>query len=151
MTTSWKSLVALAVLAFAALPGNADAQKRQRDRITREEIMSSAYKDQDLYQVIRTIRPQFLEPPKGVRTLGNSFIYPVVVYVDGKKDTGLDALRLMTASEVDEVRYLEPSRSESEFGPSANGGAIIVKRYKGQRVVPAMVADTTKPKPPKER
>ena len=144
------ALLAIGVT-LAVMPAESHAQKRQRDRITRDEIMASPQKDLDMYQVIRAIRPHFLEPPKGVRTLGNSFVNSVAVYVDGKKDTGLDALRLMSPAEVEEVRYLEPNRSESEFGPSANGGAIVIKRTKVQRVIPAGIADTTRPpaaKPP---
>jgi hypothetical protein len=125
------ALMALAVLAL--LPAPMEAQKRQRDRITRDEILASPHKDQDLFQVIRNIRPHFLEAPRGVRSGGNSVINPVVVYVDGKKDTGLDALKLMAAREIEDVRYFEPSQSMSEFGPMANGGAVIVKRYKASR------------------
>lgn len=127
-------LRSVALLAIALLiPSLAQAQKRQRDRITREEILDSPQKDADLYQVIRSIRPHFLEPPKGVRSGGYSTINPIVVYVDGKKDTGLDALKLMTARDIEDVRYFEPSKSMAEFGPIANGGAVIVKRYKAPK------------------
>ena len=127
-------LVTVAGLAIAvAFPARVDAQKRQRDRITREEILASPHKDADLYQVIRNIRPHFLEGPRGVRSGGNSVIHPIVVYVDGKKDTGIDALKLMAAREIEDVRYFEPSKSMSEFGPTANGGAVVVKRYKAPR------------------
>jgi len=129
-------LRAMAVLAIATItivPSLAQAQKRQRDRITREEILESPHKDLDLYQVIRNIRPHFLEGPKGVRSGGYGTINPIVVYVDGRKDTGLDALKLMAARDVEDVRYFEPSKSMSEFGPTANGGAVVVKRYKAPR------------------
>lgn len=127
-------MVALMALGVAALlPTQVQAQKRQRDRITREEILASPYKEQDLFQVIRNIRPHFLEAPRGVRSGGNSVIHPIVVYVDGKKDSGIDALKLMAAREIDDVRYFEPSQSMSEFGPTANGGAVIIKRYRAPR------------------
>lgn len=126
-------VVLMALASLALVPAQVEAQKRQRDRITREEILASPYKDQDLYQVIRNIRPHFLQAPRGVRSGGNSVINPIVVYVDGKKDTGIDALKLMAAREIEDVRYFEPSQSMSEFGPFANGGAVIVKRYKAPR------------------
>lgn len=119
------------------------AQKRQRDRITREEILASPHKELDLYQLIRNMRPHFLAPPPGVRSFGNS-VTLFAVYVDGRMETGVDALKLMSPLEVEEVRYFEPSRAQSEFGPKANGGAVAVKRFKGPKPAGA-ATDTTKP------
>jgi hypothetical protein len=112
------------------LPSDSAAQKRQRDRITREEILASPQKDMDLFAVIRSLRPHFLEPPKGVRSLGGSNQMGVSVYIDGKRDTGIDALRTIMAVDVDDVRYMEPSKSSNEFGPRAAGGAVVVKLRK---------------------
>jgi hypothetical protein len=128
-----RALAIAAVAWLAFLPAQADAQKRQRDRITREEILASPLKELDLYQLIRNMRPHFLETPRGARSGGNGTVNPVVVYVDGKRDTGIDALKLMVAKSVEDVRYFEPSQSMSEFGPTANGGAVIIKRYKAPK------------------
>jgi hypothetical protein len=133
MTSFPTRALALIVGSAAVLlgPQSASAQKRQRDKITREEIQASAQKQLDLYQTIRNLRPHFLELPKGVRSSGNATPAAIVVYVDGKLDSGIDALRGIRAADVEEVRYLDPGLSESEFGPRANGGAVIVKRAKG--------------------
>lgn len=93
--------------------------------------MNSSQKDADMYQVIRAIRPHFLTPPKGVRSFGGTNQDPIAVFVDGRRETGLDALRLMLPVNVEEVRYYDPSKSESEFGPTASSGAIVVKLCKG--------------------
>jgi hypothetical protein len=133
MTAFPTPVLAMAVGCAALLlaPQSASAQKRQRDKITREEIQASAHKQLDLYQAIRNLRPHFLQPPKGVRSYGNATPATIVVYVDGKLDSGLDALRDIRAADVEEVRYMDPSLSEGEFGPRANGGAVIVKRARG--------------------
>lgn len=131
--------------AFAAAQP-AEAQKRQRDRITREEVLESAHRSYDLYQVIRSLRPRFLEPPPGVRSFGNSNApyTPIAVYVDGKRDIGIEALKSIDPQRVEDVRYLDPERANAEFGPSAANGAIVVKLVRGQgRARPA--ADTAKP------
>lgn len=138
------------VLLFASvlvvlLPDSAHAQKRQRDRITREEIESSPHKNLDAFQLIRNLRPHFLEPPKGVRSFGgsNAPFMPIALYVDGRKDTGIDALKIMDPLTIEEVRYLDPTRSENEFGPTAANGAVVVKLRKVKpRTLPA---DTTRP------
>jgi hypothetical protein len=129
-------------------PEDGAAQKRQRDRVTHEEILKSAHSELDLFQVIRSLRPHFLEPPPGVRTLGGADPpAPVAVYVDGRRDTGIDALRTIMAHQVEEVRYLDAGRSENEFGPSANGGAVLVKLFKMPRKA-APARDSTQPPPP---
>lgn len=126
-------LVVIATIA-ALLPSDASAQKRQRDRIQRDEIIASPHRDLDLYQVIRTMRPHFLEGARGVRTMGGGSRppAPLAVYIDRKKDIGVDALKTLPAAQVQEVRYLDPTRSLNEFGPMVNGGAIIVTLYKSR-------------------
>lgn len=129
-----------AIALGAVVPDSALAQKRQRDRITREEIENSPHKNLDAFQLIRNMRPHFLEPPKGVRSFGNSTTpyLPIALYVDGRKDTGIDALRVMDPSTIEEIRYLDPTRSENEFGPQAANGAVVVKlrKVKPQQVPP---------------
>lgn len=139
-----KRLAFAAVLISAAIalaPSVSQAQKKQRDKITRQEILESAQKDADIFQVIRALRPQYFNPPTTTRSMGgsNSRGAQLAVYVDGRRETGLDALRLIMANSVDEVRYLEPSKAETELGPSVQGGAIILKLYSPS------AADSTKP------
>lgn len=120
--------VVFAVLALALAPAEAAAQKKkQRDVITLEEIESGGQLDRDLGSAIRNLRPHFLAPPRGVRTMGAGMIYPLVVYVDGIKQSGTDALVNIMAKDVREVRYLDPSQSSNAYGTMANGGAIVIK------------------------
>jgi len=150
--TKMRTLAVTAGLAaawLASTPVESAAQKRQRDRITREEILGSPQRDLDLYQVVRALRPKFLEPRPGTRSLGGAYAgNPVAVYVDGVRETGIDALRTLSAAAVDEVRYLDPTRSENEFGPQASGGALVVKLYRAAKVQPEAVRDSTPPPPP---
>ena len=115
---------------LSAAPGTLHAQKKSHDLITREEIEASAQKDQDIYAVIRALRPHFLAPARGIRTLGNSSSR-MSLYVDGARESDFNALKNMMAVSVEEVRYLDPTQSEAEYGSVANGGAVIVKRIKG--------------------
>jgi hypothetical protein len=110
-------------------PSVAQAQKKSRDLITREEIDNSAQKDQDIFAVIRSLRPHFLAAPRGVRTLGNSSVR-MALYVDGARESDFNALKNIMAATVEEVRYMDPTQSESEYGSVASGGAVIVKRIK---------------------
>ena len=125
------ALVTIATL--MALPAPSMAQKRQRDLITRDEILATPQVDRDLYEVIRHLRPHFLQLRPGVRTMGNSMPVEVSVYIDRKRDIGLEALKGIRPDLVEEVRYLDPSKAESEFGFAAAGGAVMVKLHRQPR------------------
>ena len=133
----------LVVGLLGVAPSGASAQRKDRDLITREDIDASVQKDQDIYSVIRSLRPHFLAAPRGNRSLGNS-VSRMGLYVDGVHETDVGVLKNILASTVLEVRYLDPTRSESEFGAAANGGAVVVKRLK-EPLPAAPVRDTTKP------
>jgi hypothetical protein len=49
------------------------------------------------------------------------------VYIERHHLGGIDALQTIPAADVEEVRYLEPSRAEIEFGMGRSGGAIVIK------------------------
>ena len=142
-------LLALAVigLCLALTPRSSAAQEKkrkpQRDLVTRDEIMESAQRDDDLFNALRSLRPRFLERPTGIRTLGNSPQPPTLVVLDGKPMGDLETLRSVIASTVDEVRYMEPSRAGTEFGNIGSGGAVVVKLYKAPKVTKALPADTS--------
>lgn len=126
----WRAVMAVVVVAgfgWSAGPEAAAAQKRQRDVITREEIQASAHRDMDLFQAVRSLRPHFLAPPRGNRTMGSGRPANTVVYIDGNKAGELDALKNIPAANVEEVRYLDPARAEEEYGITHNGGAVLVK------------------------
>jgi hypothetical protein len=145
MLTTRSGITALLLVGglLGLAPSAAYAQKKDRDLITRADIDNSPQKDQDIYAVIRSLRPHFLAAPRGNRTLGNS-VSRMGLYVDGVHETDVGVLKNILASTVQEVRYLDPTRSESEFGTAANGGAVVVKRLK-EPVPAAPVRDTTKP------
>jgi hypothetical protein len=115
------------------------AQKRDRDLITREEILSSGKKDQDIFQVIRALRPHFLLPPRGVRSARGG-ARPAVLYLNGNRSGELVLLRNILAVDVFEVKYLDPSKAENEFGIGHSGGVVMVQLVKGikssERIVP---------------
>jgi len=121
----------------ATAPSYAHAQKKQRDLITREEIDKLGQDNLDVLEAIRRLRPQFLEMPKGPRTLGGGMMNPIMVVVDGRRGDS-QLLQQLRALEVQEVRYLDPSKAQNDYGINANGGAIVVKLIKAK----------AKPKPP---
>jgi len=119
----------LAVVNACASSGSNQPAKTERNVITRVEILGSSFATADLYQAIRSLRPHLLAPPASVRSRATTAT-PVAVYVDGMRQAGLDALRTLRASDVEEVRYLDPMAAQSELGPAASGGAMLIKLRK---------------------
>ena len=125
-------------------PAAAHAQKKQRDLITREEILASAQKDADLHAAVRSLRPHFLSPPRGTRTLGmerntaggyqqgaGAKLPDALLYVNDTRLGDITGLKNILASDTYEVRYLDPAKAEERFGVDAAGGAILVTLIKG--------------------
>ena len=123
--------LALAGMGVAITPPTAEAQKRDRDKITREEILNSGQKDRDLLVVVRGLRPHFVAPPRGVRSMAGGRAAPTALYVNGNKMGDLTMLRQIIATDVFEVRYMDPSKAENEFGIGHSGGAVLVTLVKG--------------------
>src|SRR5438445_5109644 len=139
--------VPLLLAVFA--PSLASAQqKKERDVISRQELVDAAPKFPDLFAAVRSLRPHFLNVNRGMRTTGLSCTRPMdegcgqrtntnsigeqtvpvpVVYIDGKKSGQPELLKGITTSEVEEVRYLTANQAEMEFGLGHDGGAILVK------------------------
>lgn len=127
MQTRVRSFVMLcAVAALACGPPNHSAPSpRDRDLLTHAEIVSASREGSDLYETLQALRPQFLQAPLGIQR--GSAPQGTVVYVDSKRVGGIEVLRSIFAGNIDEVRYLGPTQSQNELGPTASMGALMVK------------------------
>jgi hypothetical protein len=114
-------------------PAEGLAQKKQRDVITREEILGSGQRDMDLHRAVRSLRPHFLAAPRGQRTMGAAPAAPVALYIDQARSGDVNGLKDVAAIDVQEVRYLEPAKAQERYGMSHSGGAILVTLFKGPK------------------
>jgi len=114
------------MVAAGSIPPALHAQTQKRDVITRAEIMAPAQEGRDLIQIIRSLRPHFFSGPRGVRSMVNGPPAPVQLYVNDSHRSGLDELKNIKPEEVEEIRYLEPSRAQDLYGITHSGGAILV-------------------------
>ncbi len=118
--------------AATAAPPLLHGQTQKRDVISREEITAPAQKGRDLIQIIRSLRPHFFSGPRGVRSMVNGPPAPVQLYVNDSHRSGLDELKSINPDEVEDIRYLEPSRAQDLYGITHSGGAILVTlRHRG--------------------
>ena len=147
----WRPIVrcSIAVLLAAGCsslgPPKAPGPQSQRDLITREEILNSTAQQGDLLDAIHSLRPHFLAIPRGVYSRASPAAVPLAVYVNRVRQAGLESLRSIAASKVAEVRYLDPTASLNEFGPTAGGGAILVIMFDPSKE-PGALSDRVHPR-----
>ena len=137
------SLVVLALLA-AAVPAAAAAQdsatkvtkaasgKRDRNLITQEELSAPDLQAQSVLEVIRRLRPNFLNVRGAQSCLGTSCSKAdiesgkVHASVDGNPVVSLSEISTMHVSNVIEIRYLDAGAAMQKFGGSAHEGPVIL-------------------------
>lgn len=133
------SLVALALAVACggqqqqpgAVQTSSQSASRNPDVITRAELLQSAQRSKDLFEAVRSLRPNFINPLTS-RTQGaqTRALPRPVVYIDGAMSGELDVMKGILVDNVEEVRFKSPTEASVEFGNNAPGGAIMVKMYK---------------------
>jgi hypothetical protein len=110
--------------------GPAEAQKRQRDLITREEILA-VEGAHTAYDVVRRIHPEWLRP-QSARSMA-AVRTEVQVYFNDRKEGDASALRNIQVSAIGEILHLDGSEAESRFGQNHGAGAILISPLSGPR------------------
>lgn len=154
-----QTMVWIALGGVLLLASTAQAQdkktKRERNRISREELVEAADRFPDLYDAIRSLRAHFLAPNnRGVRTTGvgergagssglsggsygsggsNAANALAVLYIDGRRSGDLNVIKGLKTREVEEVRYLTPTEAGQEYGLGHEGGAVLIKSYQEKK------------------
>ena len=108
-------------------PIAAPPARRDRDLITREELSDPTLRGENVLDVIKTLRPNFLadhgkrsnEDPEGGR---------VHASVDGAGVMPLDVLKDIRVGAVIEIRYLNDAAAMQKFGGAAHQGPVILVR-----------------------
>jgi hypothetical protein len=114
----WSIAAALVAAALACgQPPPGSVSPRDRDVLTRDEIWSNSKDGLDLYEALQSLRPHFIEAPLGIQR--GSAPRGLTVYIDSREAGGIEVLRGLSAGNVDEVRYLGPTESQSEYGQRA--------------------------------
>lgn len=114
---------------------NAPARSgRNRDLITQDDLAADAsLRAQSVYEVIKVLRPQFLND-RGTQTIrdasiggpGDAEAGQVHASVDGGRIVPTSDLQQIHANEVLEIRYLSVAQAMNKFGTAARQGPVIV-------------------------
>ena len=107
--------------------GSVQPQSGGPGLLTRAELQQSSQRSKDLYEAVRSLRPNFINPLT-TRSQGNqdrSLPRPTV-FVNGTLSGELEVMKGIMTENVQEVRFMSPSEASVEYGSRAPGGAILV-------------------------
>jgi hypothetical protein len=107
---------AVLVSAGCAAASQSEGPRSNPDLITQAEIQGTSAAN--ALDVIRRLRPMWLR----VRSRGDA----PVVYVDGTRRVDANALVVIAAELVLEMRHLSASDATTRFGTGHRGGAILI-------------------------
>ncbi len=79
------------------------------------------------YDVVMRLRPTYLDPRSARAGSLAGRGLPPAVFVDGMHSGGPEALRLIPAATIKEVRYVRPTDALHRYGPSYSTGVIVVR------------------------
>jgi hypothetical protein len=119
-------LFALATAACGGGYGGGSGSSSSRDAITEAELAELTRLN--VFEVVQRLRPLWL------RTRGEDSLFSsnaVVVYLDGARIGGPDALRSIAAADVQEVDYLDSREATTRYGAGHASGAILVRTRRG--------------------
>jgi outer membrane cobalamin receptor len=117
-------LLAIAVSIAGCASGGETRGDRRRDVISFEEIQASQLAT--AYDIIQALRPEFMRS-RGVRSMAAATGETAVVYVDGVRAGGLEALRALPRETLQDVRYLSAADATTAYGTGHAGGVIQVR------------------------
>jgi hypothetical protein len=92
--------------------------------ITSDLIEASTARDG--HQLVERLRPQWLRG-RGSTSLRDPRPLPPVVYVEGVREGGPEALRRLAAGVILSIDYLGAADATTRFGTGHTGGAILVR------------------------
>ena len=75
------------------------------------------------HNLVRRLRPQWLQK-RGRNSLRNPG--QILVYIDGSRQGGPDALRRIDVIDVESIEFLRPDEATMQFGSGHDNGAILV-------------------------
>jgi hypothetical protein len=136
-----------------AAPAPLEAQNRDRNLITQEELDRVAQRSPNLYQAVRSLRSHMVDQTRGavrgvrsmdvgaptrtddgrtssMGTTRNTEAAKPVLYVDDQKQADFMLMRDIQTIQVAEVKYLDSTKAMNELGLGHEGGAILVKLRK---------------------
>ena len=124
-TRAFASLLILLSLSACASTGSSRTQG-SRNVLTRADLEESM--QVNAYEAVRQARPMWLRP-RGANSI--NVPTPIIVYVDGMRTGGVDALSGIPVLAVERIRFYDGPEAQARFGLNNTNGAIEVITRRG--------------------
>jgi hypothetical protein len=112
------------VLLSSCIPPYIEDQKRDRYRITEEEIKSVPQAD-TAWDVLEYLRPNLLTRDRR-RHVGFTGGMDALVFINGARAGYKDRLRTIPAMDIIEIKYLDSIEAGGKYGFTSGGGVFLV-------------------------
>ncbi len=113
------------VVAAACASSGATRTSGSPDKLDRAQIESVA--SNSAYDVVSRLRPNWLRPAgMSVSGVQNGGAPTVLVYMDGHRMGGVDALRTITTTAVTSMEFLNPTRAATVLSDMSTGAIAAV-------------------------
>ena len=124
-------LVLVAACSSAATKSStaAAAPRGSRDLISRAQIDQMSV--QDAYEIVSRMRPEYLREQRGPSSVNRGAVL-AVVYIDGVRRGGPEALRGLRPGEVEEIRFMTATDATTRYGTDHAAGVIEIKSRHGR-------------------
>ena len=80
----------------------------------------------DAYDLIRALRPRWLQSRRHRSNYFNKTAPFATVYVNDSRHGDIDSLRDIPAEQIKEIRFINSNEAAIRFGPNFSGGAILI-------------------------
>ena len=120
--------LALGTFLACATAGTGAGSESRSDVLTRQEIDSMSV--ETAHEAVRRARSQWFRT-RGSRSMRTPDAIPVVVYVDGVRRGGIEALEVIRASLVERMVYHNANAATTRWGTNHGSGAIEVFTRRG--------------------
>ena len=117
-------LVTVLLLSSCIPPSYIDDQKRDRYRITEEEIKSVPQAD-TAWDVLEYLRPNLLTRDRR-RHVGFTGGMDALVFINGARAGYKDRLRTIPAMDIIEIKYLDSIEAGGKYGFTSGGGVFLL-------------------------
>lgn len=111
----------VASLVACSSAGTGSAARGDRNLVTTEELRQAV--SSNVYEFVQSSRPMWLRR-RGQTSINNEG--DIVVYLDGNRLGGPDALRSISPTHVERMQFLDAPAAQQRFGVGHSHGAILV-------------------------
>ena len=102
-------------------------ERRNPNIITRDELLDTAIRSQNVLEVVKSLRPHFLTM-RGTSSIKDQEAGKVHASINGMGVVALDELRNILVSSVVDIQFLNSAAAMQRFGGAAHQGPVIVVR-----------------------